>query len=200
MPEFSVDYLSVHLDTWKQVFNPEWKNIPLTALEIGSYEGLSACWLLDNVLKHPDSRIVCVDNFIGIGDHNPEGPQSFSVRDRFLRNLSVHADKVQLIEGDSRIVLKGFAPDVRFHLIYVDGDHSASGVLSDAVMAFHHLTVGGLMIFDDYLWMDGTGERRWWGPKEGIDAFLTCFRDQLKIVSAGHQLMVSKTSESSKPL
>jgi predicted O-methyltransferase YrrM len=35
---------------------------PAKFLEIGSYEGASAIWMLKNILTHPDARITCVDD------------------------------------------------------------------------------------------------------------------------------------------
>lgn len=196
MPAFTVDFLSVYLDTWNKVFNADWKSTPVKALEIGTYEGRSACWLLDNVLLHQDSHLVCIDNFVGIGEHNPNNPLGLSVKDRCLQNLSEYSSKVELIQGDSKLVMKQMDPSQLFDLIYIDGDHTAQGVLTDAVLAFSHLKLGGLMIFDDYLWLNSE-KRRWFGPKEGIDAFLNCFRCHLQIISANGQLMVSKVPDDS---
>ena len=38
-----------------------YKDKPCKFLEIGSYEGMSAIWMLDNVLTHQDSRLWCID-------------------------------------------------------------------------------------------------------------------------------------------
>ena len=185
MPTFTIDYLSVNLDTWNKVFSEEWRSKPIHALEIGSYEGLSACWMLDNVLRHPESRLVFIDNFVGIGAHNPNDPQGLSVRERCIRNLNEYGERVKLIEGDSKAVLKQMDPRELFDVIYIDGDHSAQATLTDSVFAFQHLKHGGLMIFDDYLWMDRE-PRRWWGPKEGIDDML----EERRVPSRRHDTSV----------
>jgi predicted O-methyltransferase YrrM len=39
-----------------------------------------------------------------------------------------------------------------FDLIYVDGSHQASDVLTDSIITFQLLRVGGVMTFDDYVW------------------------------------------------
>jgi len=44
-----------------------------------------------------------------------------------------------------------------FDFIYIDGDHTAEGVLQDAVLAWRLLKAGGIMAFDDYLWEDPRG-------------------------------------------
>ena len=45
-------------------FHPDKKH---TVLEIGSFEGLSACGIIDNLFEHSESHIDCVDPF-DIGD------------------------------------------------------------------------------------------------------------------------------------
>jgi hypothetical protein len=72
-----------------------------------------------------------------------------------------------------------------FDLIYVDGSHQASDVLTDAIIAFQLLRVGGVMIFDDYLWcMRPTGEEDTLNmPKAAIDSFISLFQRKLKVIS-----------------
>jgi hypothetical protein len=55
-----------------------------------------------------------------------------------------------------------------YDFIYIDGDHSPAGVLTDAVMAWGLLRKGGVMLFDDYEY-----DRE--PTKIGIDAFLRFF-------------------------
>ena len=43
-------------------FKPEEKRI---IVEIGIYEGASSCWWSDNLLEHPESRLYCIDPFLG---------------------------------------------------------------------------------------------------------------------------------------
>jgi predicted O-methyltransferase YrrM len=70
-----------------------------------------------------------------------------------------------------------------FDLIYIDGSHQAPDVLTDAVMSFQLLKVGGVMIFDDYLWtMDKPGFQDVLKmPKPAIDAFLNIFQRKMSI-------------------
>ena len=47
------------------------KDNKINMLEIGCFEGLSACAFSDNILNHPESTLDCVDPFILSGT-NPE--------------------------------------------------------------------------------------------------------------------------------
>jgi hypothetical protein len=43
--------------------------VPLNALELGCWEGSSACWMLAHLLRHPASRLTCIDTFHGGREH-----------------------------------------------------------------------------------------------------------------------------------
>lgn len=50
---FTSDYVSEHIPRWRDLFE-EYRGQPdVRMLEIGSYEGRSAVWFLENVLTHP---------------------------------------------------------------------------------------------------------------------------------------------------
>ena len=84
-------------------------------------------------------------------------------------------------------------------MVYVDGGHGAPDVLADAVLAFRLLRVGGLMIFDDYLW--GRDPERpddiLRTPKPAIDAFLNVHWHAMRIVAGKpvYQLYARKIAE-----
>lgn len=61
----------------------------------------------------------------------------------------------------------------KFDLIHVDGDHSFAGTLSDCVKAYGILNDGGLMVVDDYIFIDSV--------KKAIDVFID-EKDLIKIV------------------
>jgi predicted O-methyltransferase YrrM len=63
-----------------------------------------------------------------------------------------HRGKVELITGDSHATVPEFFknnPDLFFDLITVDGDHSEEGAAQDIRDVLPHLTVGGMIVFDD---------------------------------------------------
>ena len=53
-------------------------------LEIGSFEGLSSCYLIDELLHHPDSTIECVDPF-DVG--GAAAPLTKTTKQIFLDNI-----------------------------------------------------------------------------------------------------------------
>jgi len=78
-----------------------------------------------------------------------------------------------------------------FDIIYIDGDHTAAGVLADAVLSFQLLKTDGVLIFDDYRWFEERlpEELR---PRIAIDSFITSYRNALEVVYRGYQVFIKK--------
>ena len=121
-------------------------------LEIGCFEGRATCWFLEHALDD-DGTMVCIDPFEGSMEH-----ASMDLSDlykRFQQNVySVLKPEQHLatFTQPSAKVLRTL--DLQFDFIYIDGDHTAPAVLTDACMAWPLLKKGGIMLFDDYLWGD----------------------------------------------
>lgn len=62
---FSSDWMSKCEADWHALLGSLKGQPEVRVLEIGSFEGRSAVWLLENVLTHPTSRLTCVDLFDG---------------------------------------------------------------------------------------------------------------------------------------
>ena len=68
--EYPEDYVSREVLHWERAL-AGFKGKRVRALEIGSFEGRSAVWFLENVLTHEESTIVCIDSFL---DYSREPP------------------------------------------------------------------------------------------------------------------------------
>ncbi|MEO7222559.1 MAG: class I SAM-dependent methyltransferase [Devosia sp.] len=195
MAEFTTDWFGRYTAYWTELFASRgWHaGKPRTIVEIGSYEGRSALWMLENLLQHPDSRLHCVDTF-----HDRENPDSYWRR--FEANVlgSPHADKVSVVMSASLPFLAGFvAAGSKADFIYVDGSHRAAEVLEDLVLAFHATRAGGVIICDDYLKGAPSGDLTLGSPKLAVDAFTTIYRDRLDIPWGQplYQLVMIKTAD-----
>jgi predicted O-methyltransferase YrrM len=181
-----------------------------TVLEIGSYEGASACYLVDRIASHTPLTLHCIDSWEGGVEHQPEGfvPVDMNaVEQRFHRNIqtaiqrAAHRVDLSIHKGYSddclvKLIADGHSGSMDF--IYVDGSHQAPDVLSDAVLAFKLLKVGGHLVFDDYIWSEELpyGQDPIRCPKPAIDAFTTLYCRKLQILEAPlYQLYVRKTSD-----
>ncbi|KAG2438664.1 hypothetical protein HXX76_005211 [Chlamydomonas incerta] len=78
-------------------------------------------------------------------------------------------------------------------LVYIDGSHLRADVITDAVMAWPLLKVGGLLVFDDYAWPQ-YADNPVCHPRQAVDAFLQLFGHQLDVLSTGYQVMALRTA------
>jgi predicted O-methyltransferase YrrM len=179
-PVFTTNWVRHGEPQWKIHLAPFMGKPNIQALEIGSFEGRSAIWFVQNVLTHPTSQITCVDLF---------GERLDAFFDHNI-NVTGVADKVRKLKGRSQHVLRTLPYEETFDFVYVDGCHLANCALADMVLSFDLIKVGGLMIVDDYGWSGPEHDR----PKIAVDAFLHIYQPHLEVVHKGYQVIVRKTS------
>ena len=186
---FTVDWFSRNIPAWTHYLK-ELKNKPnLNFLEIGSFQGRSTVWLLENILTDDTSKITCIDTFEGSEEHITNFSEHIkNLYDVFMHNISKFKDKIIIKKNKSQIILKQLIETYDF--IYIDGDHKASSVLEDAVLSFSLLKSGGIMIFDDYLWF--AMKKYIDNPKSAIDAFLEIYSDKINILFKDYQVIIEK--------
>lgn len=183
---------------------------PTRVLEIGSYEGASACYLIDTLAREQPIELHCVDTWAGGVEHQADGSAASdmgAVERRFRANVdracsrAAHPVTLEIHKGLSDDVLPALLAKGRrggFDFVYVDGSHQAPDVLADAVLAFRLVRVGGVIAFDDYLWSENLpyGRDPLRCPKPAVDAFVNLYFRKLTVISAPlYQLYVQKTSD-----
>lgn len=180
--EFSGDSFSGNIEAWQRIFSQfhPCKRI----LEIGSYEGRSAVWLIRNVLgPRGGGELCCIDPWAQEGEEDDS--LWVQVEQRFDHNVSVASRDCPGIvvtkrKGMSIIELSALIASGHresFDCVYIDGSHQAAEVLSDLLLAFELLRNGGLLICDDYLWRVDSNPLH--SPKIAIDAFSNIYFDKL---------------------
>jgi len=177
---FTADWMSDRTEDWRQDFAKFAGRPGIRMLEIGSYEGRSAVWFLENILTHQDSRLVCIDGFF-----DPRREM------RFDHNVKLSGAQARLEKrrGRSEAVLPGLER-ASFDLIYVDGSHDAPFVLLDAMLSWELLKPGGILAFDDYEWEPQLPpERR---PQLAIDLFLGSHAGRYHVLRQGYQVVIEK--------
>ena len=165
-------------------------NKPIRCLQIGAYTGDASVWLYNNILKSSDSVLVDVDTWEG-----SEEPVHYEMNWHTVESL--YDTKTFAGKADRKIIkYKGTSDNFfknnreMYDFIYIDGDHTAYGVLKDAVAAYECLNVGGILAFDDYQWSAGLGAIK--EPKMAIDAFSAIYGDKMRQVLNGYQLWFIK--------
>jgi predicted O-methyltransferase YrrM len=183
--KFSADWFTNKTSAWCEHVVPRFKNLPnVHWLEIGTYEGKSATWILDNVLQGPNAKIYCLDpfdsNFPYLGCWAP----------------NIHYEEVfdANVTGDDRVVkLKGLSQDIlptlkdeRFHGAYIDGEHNEKCILFEADAVWKLLLPGGILVFDDYGYVEQPE------AKVAIDRFLSRPEIRHEVLFLGFQAMILK--------
>lgn len=187
---FSYDWVTPHTKEWEKDLQ-ELKGRPgVRALEIGCFEGQSACWFLDNILTHSTSRLTCVDPFAV--------PMATILlrffEARFDENIAASgaADRVTKLIGPSQVVVRTLQP-AQFDFIYVDGSHKVGDVLQDAVLAWTVLRPGGIVMFDDYALVDDVAEGLMArAPGRALDAFMSILGGSATLMRRDWQLVLRK--------
>jgi predicted O-methyltransferase YrrM len=168
----------------------------LRFLQIGAFTGDASLWLLENVLTDPDSTLVDVDTWEGSDEPEHEPFDWHDVEHAYDVRLGEYLERpgqlVKCRDTSSEFFLAGVMSE--FDFVYIDGDHTAAGVLSDAVHAFEALKPGALLAFDDYQWKPYPDAPAHLAPAMAIDAFTACYQDRLEILEAGLQVWVRKAS------
>jgi len=197
MPNFSVDWHSHNIPHWRRILERYRGQPKVRALEIGSFEGRSTIWLLENILTHETAHIDCIDTFKGSVEHERMGVDLDNLFGRFMDNTEPYAKKIERFIGRSQDVLRSgdFCPYevYSYDFIYIDGSHKAADVLEDAVLSFRLLKVGGLLIFDDYAWSGG-GPGEFDNPRRGVEAFCLAYGNQLEPVRIEYQAVFQKVA------
>ncbi|KAF9261236.1 nucleotide-diphospho-sugar transferase [Marasmius fiardii PR-910] len=165
------------------------------ALEIGSWEGRSAVYLLNNLCNNPSSLLVCIDHFDL--HHTTAGRERYA---RIQRNLTIPGYPFRVIDDFSVPALYRLLEEEietatgGFDFVYIDGSHEADDTFLDAELAWRLTRPGALVVFDDYEWTTEPSESIH-HPKRGIDGFLDLHRGEYKVLHRGYQIIVQKTRE-----
>lgn len=185
---FKFDWFSIHIPNWKQWLEP-FNGKPIQALEVGCFEGLATCWLLENILTNEKAGITVVDTFKGSDEHQEDSFDIPHLKKRFLDNTKAWSNKVRIVDGLSSEALRHLTGP--YSVIYIDGSHYACDVLTDSCLSWEILEKDGLMIFDDYAWDICPNPED--NPRMAIDSFLASFKKHYRLVFKGYQVCICKT-------
>jgi predicted O-methyltransferase YrrM len=185
---FTQDWFSVHELHWLKHFGYLAGREGQRFLEIGSFEGRSACWLLSTLLVGAECLLICVDPF----DAHPEQERNF---DHNVRMCEAGRRTLKL-RGRSQYVLP-LLDSASFDFVYVDGSHAALDVFVDAAAAWRLARPGGVVVFDDYSVSPGGPERGSCGA--AVDGFLSSVAGHYELLFSDWQLAVRKNAGSELP-
>jgi len=160
----------------------------LRFLQIGAFTGDATVWLVDNILTQSNSVLEDVDIWTG-SDEQEHKDMDWEDVERVYDSRIAFRPNVIKYKMPSTEYLKSLE-ETTFDFIYIDGDHTAEGVLRDALLAWRLLKPGGIIAFDDYLWEDPRGIA--YQPKWSIDTFVAIVKDDSEILISNSQVWLKK--------
>lgn len=189
--KFTFDWVAPHAEAWKRDLAHLAGKPNVRALEVGCFEGQSACWWLDHVLTDPTSRLTCVDPFAI--------PMDSTLLRYFERYFDYNVaasgagERVTKLVGSSQVVLRALPP-AHFDFVYIDGSHRVGDVLQDAVLAWTVLRPGGTVMFDDYDLVDDVAQGLFArAPGRALDAFIHILGESATVMRRDWQLVLRKS-------
>ena len=175
---FTSDVFSHRIYMWTEQFKP-FKERAIAVLQIGCYQGMSACWLLDE-LSHPESKLTCIDR---------------QLEPKFKENIlkTGASAKVTLLEGKILELMENYTPNSFDVINLQDRCKLSQHAEKSTRLAWNLLKPGGLIIFAGYGWRNPSDARQ--DPRAGIDRFLNSVKDQWQLVDLSapiFQLIIRK--------
>ena len=166
-------------------FNNINKNDIIEILEIGSWEGRSACFFI-NYFKN--STLTCVDTWEGSPEHfDNDIPDLNSVEKNFDKNVFEFQNRIIKHKMRSKMFFE--ANKLKFDFIYIDGSHYYDDVLNDVQKGFEVLKENSYMLLDDYDWNFYKNEKN---PVNAINLFLKLNKEKIKIIYISSQVLIQK--------
>ncbi|WP_320674560.1 class I SAM-dependent methyltransferase [Prochlorococcus sp. MIT 1341] len=140
-------------------------------------------------LSHfPHATITCVDTWEWNSDDNKFDLQV--IESNFNKNTYPFHERITKFKGTSYSYFESNQQRNYFDLIYIDGSYVPDDLIIDAFKSFQALAIGGLMIFEYYIWIDGRPPKD--RPIEAINSFLSIKKGCYKIVQVYSQLIIQK--------
>jgi hypothetical protein len=158
-------------------------------LQIGAYTGDASEWILDNILTDKTSWLTDVDTWSG-SEENAHKQFDWNSLENFYDERMSKYSNLYKIKSTSEEFLTN-AEISHYDFIYIDGDHTANGVYTDAHLSWDKLKPYGIMAFDDYQWKHDSGKEIL-SPKIGIDKFLSEHVGEYHLLIMDEQVWISK--------
>lgn len=149
-------------------------NLPLIGAECGTADGGSAVDFMQNGLE----KYYCIDNWNTITGQAGDASESTQWHHKNLevakQRLSKWGNNVLFLRGISS-EMAWLIPDHSLGMIYLDGDHSYSGVMKDLIAYFNKVVKGGIVAGHDFL-------QSAYQVKEAVHDFCKIYKYEVNII------------------
>jgi len=157
-------------------------------LEIGSFEGMSALFILN---KFKNANVTCIDQW-KLNDNNSQKLDFdfINVEKKFDENLN-NFSYTKIKETSIKALDDLKKKNVLFDCIYIDGSHDGKDILNDAIASFDLLNKKGLIIFDDISSIYDSINIQ---PHNAFETFYYLYKKKIKILYLKTIAVVKKTN------
>ncbi len=169
---FTFDIFSHRISQWSEHLQPLIGKA-ISALEVGSYQGMSSCWMLDQLLTHQQSELTCIDS---------------NFEPKFKENIvkTGAESRVNLLKGNTHEKLSNLSPQ-SFDLINLqDRCKLSQHTEKNAQLAWQLSKPGAYIVFSYYGWQNPQDPQQ--NPRVGIDRFLSSIQHQWQPVNFSPQI------------
>ena len=181
------DLFSNNIPSWLYIFKKyDLDNKKIQTLEIGSFEGRSTLFMFKNLKK---TNLTCVDTFKPFQELQDDNSKKFNdVFKNFKNNTSKFSEKLKIVKNTSKSFFK--TNKKKYDFIYVDGSHEFDDVVHDAKKSFKCLKKGGIIIFDDFMWVQKKKKKK--TTTYALINFLHKNYKKLEIIYVNYQISIKK--------
>jgi tetratricopeptide (TPR) repeat protein/predicted O-methyltransferase YrrM len=180
---FTYDFFSFRIPTWQVYLQPLLDKEELKIIEVGSHQGMSSCWLLDNILIHPEDKLICIE------------PQFAPKLKENITRTGVES-KVTFLAGDVHKHLNSLEANSIDLINFQDKCKQPDYIEACGILSWKLLKKDGILVFNDYGWVNPAVPEQ--QPKLGIDRFLESIKDEWELVHRvpqAFQLIIRKRSQ-----
>ena len=175
--QFTQAYFNYRIPIFSQTLQHLSNQPEINALEIGSSEGMSACWLLDNILTHSTAKLTCIA---------PQFDPEFTTN---IKKTGVE-EKVTCLQGLPPKLLTNLAANTYDLINIQDKCKLPERVRQNTEGSWRLLKTEGTLIFSDYQWENPHKPEQ--KPQLEIDAFLATVKGKFEIIYQAQQLAIKK--------
>lgn len=159
----------------------------LKFLQLGVYTGDASEWLLTNILTDPSSFLLDIDTWAGSNETKHKSISFSDVYEFYKKRMEPYPN-IRSVRNNIENFLR--SNKTIYDFIYIDADHTADAVATDAEYSWELLKKGGILAFDDYLW--GQEMDPILTPRPAIDRFLAERSNDVVILEHGYQVWIEK--------
>lgn len=163
--------------------------VPKTVVEIGVFQGYCTFNMTAMIAsKIPEYKHIAIDPFDN--SHDLDDTTIQEAYEKFKSNLEVFPLKhnIEFKRTNSWDgLMELLNRKIEVDMVYIDGDHRASGVLEDLILSYRLVKLGGVILCDDstnWVHTDRNKEKMaQYSPRLAVDSFIHCNWHKIELMN-----------------